>query len=673
MGLYSAFATTVRPVMAYIFAVALLAGIIILAFWGKRAIEEKKEKNNLLSKQGKLKSLVYEWLGDKQKLLWMGIAVVILFWMPYLFRADNIHVRIFDNLDCHIPQTKVLAESGKAFSLDPDTKLDNFIDGLPLSGVDSGYNVLTWLFMLLPPLLAYAVNDLLVRLAALFGMVLLLRHHIFKAEINDRYFLIVGAASCFALLPFYPAGGVSVAGIPMLLYAFLNLLEINSVDSPKTLPKPKSKQKLLEVQEPFLEKVPGGRRPTWRRTDLLIIVFFPFYSKLALAGFFITVGLFIIWVVDIIRKRKINYYYMVALALLTVTYVFTHYHLVHSFLDANFVSFREEIRAMTIGTGRALSETVHNFIFDRVNEVGAHHMFVLAAAAAAVWIKIKKKEKDWFLTGLVVLALFNAFLWGFKYWEGTISFREKYQVLNAFDFSRFYWLNPFLWYLIFALSLFIISRVKFGKIIASLFIVGQLLYMFVNYNWEYRHMLGVQGSFAGSRSTYSLTFREFFSPGLFKQIDQHIDRPKSEYRVVSLGLHPGVSQYNGFYTLDIYTDIYPLSYKHAFRKIMEKELAKNPEMARGFDSNAKRCFLMVSELHGNKAVRGMMFTRGITKYDQHLSIKHLELNTEALKALGGEYIISAVEIRNAKENRLILDGIFKSNDSPWKIFLYRAK
>lgn len=70
------------------------------------------------------------------------------------------------------------------------------------------------------------------------------------------------------------------------------------------------------------------------------------------------------------------------------------------------------------------------------------------------------------------------------------------------------------------------------------------------------------------------TFREFYASEQFKEIKEYIGRPQDSYRVASIGLHPSIAQYNGFYTLDTYNNLYPLSYKYEFRKIIEKELEK---------------------------------------------------------------------------------------------------
>ncbi len=194
---------------------------------------------------------------DSKKLVLLAFVIIFLFWGVYLFQGQDSHLKIFDNLDCHLPQSKVLAESGKAFSLDPDASLDNFINGLPLSGLDSGYNVFTWLLMLFTPFHAYIINDLLIRLVAFIGMVLLLKKYFIFSDEKKEQFIVVGTSLCFSLLPFYPAGGLSISGLPLLLFSYMNI-----------------------------------QRRVERVSDYLILLFFPFYSELALAGVFIVIVFF---------------------------------------------------------------------------------------------------------------------------------------------------------------------------------------------------------------------------------------------------------------------------------------------------------------------------------------------------------------------------------------------
>ena len=241
------------------------------------------------------------------------------------------------------------------------------------------------------------------------------------------------------------------------------------------------------------------------------------------------------------------------------------------------------------------------------------------------------------------------------------------QFLNALNLARFYWLNPVPWGIIFALSLLIIAKIKYGKTLVSLLVIGQVLFIFTAYNPEYRYRLGL-----GNPLHSTLTYKQFYSEKLFKEIDHYIGKPRENYRAVSIGIHPGIAQYNGFYTLDVFSNIYSLEYKHRFMKIIEKELEKNASLKKGFHLNAKRCYVLVSRLHAEKATRGLAYSRGITKKESHLRIENLALNTAALREMGGEYIFSAVEIVDPQKNNLKFEKVFERRESPWRIYLYRV-
>ena len=156
--------------------------------------------------------------------------------------------------------------------------------------------------------------------------------------------------------------------------------------------------------------------------------------------------------------------------------------------------------------------------------------------------------------------------------------------------------------------------------------------------------------------------KEFYDVELFSEIKEHIGLPQDEYRVASIGLHPAIAQYNGFYTLDSYNNFYPLTYKYQFRKIIEKELAKNKEIRTYFDEWGGRCYLFTAELG-----KHYMFKKSSKK-----KLKTIQLQTDVFKEMGGRYIFSAVPIINEDENKLRLEKEFTTKKSVWKIYLYRV-
>lgn len=621
----------------YFFAVILLAGAIGLVL--KKILSFPVINRYISSLKDELKPLISRFHSqlvsrsyDSRKVI-LGIALIIIFLAlaPYIFTGQDTHVKIFDNLDAWFPQQVIMAESGKAFSMNPDTTIEQYMNGLPLSGFfGTGFNIITLLLMVFPPFAVYALNLFIMAFTAFFGMYLLLKRFIIKEE--AYHWVVVGAALCYSLLPFYPPSGLSIAGLPLLVYCFL--------------------------------KIKTNETGIWHYAFIFL---FPFYSLLPHAGMFILIYLGIIFLFHLIKEREFHLRYFLSLIVMVIGYCLSHFHIIYSLLDPNFISYRTEIKVIPIATAVCWRQTFDYFVSDITNLYTGQQLFVILGVAIVfiimVFHKVKETGKVFSLTLLIFL---NALLWGFKYWEGLHAFRLKYQLLNALNLSRFFWLNPFLWYILFGLSLFIIARIKFGKPIVLFLILAQVFFMFSSYNWEYRYRLTGK-----MQLSTSLTYRQFYSEALFEEIEKFINKPQKDYRIVCLGIHPGIANYNGFYTLDVYSNIYPLEHKHNFRRIIEKEIEKSDDLKRAFDDNAKRCYLLTSELHKN-ALRGLTFSRGITKNDQRLKLKNLQLNTPAFKQMGGRYIFSAVEILNYAENDLAYEKRFVRDDSPWSIYLYRA-
>jgi len=133
----------------------------------------------------------------------------------------------------------------------------------------------------------------------------LLRRHLVLGE--QHRIIQAGSALCFALLPFWPLGGLSVAGIPLVLYAFLNI-----------------------------------REGAYAWHHWLILLLFPFYSLLVISGFFLLLSLGLLWLWDLTRRRAATAT-LLALLLLSAGYLFTHYRLFLNFLvEEAFISHRVE-------------------------------------------------------------------------------------------------------------------------------------------------------------------------------------------------------------------------------------------------------------------------------------------------------------------------------------------
>ena len=267
----------------------------------------------------------------------------------------------------------------------------------------------------------------------------------------------------------------------------------------------------------------------------------------------------------------------------------------------------------------------------------------------------------------------------FYYWKGLIPLKLAFPILSSFNFQRIHWLQPFLWFLVFAASLSIILSSKYGKILTYGFIILHFFYICNNglhegfYNeLKTNYKMILDNTVRENKDVIS--YRAFISKDLFKEIKEFINKPQNQYRIASIGIHPSVSQFNGFYTIDSYQNNYLLSYKHKFRKIIEKELDKNARWQKAFDYWGNRCYLMVNELTRRyskpyKRDEDFESIKDIVDY----KISNLELNIQAFQDLNGSYIFSIYEIMNAEENDLMLLKVFEDNESVWRIFLYQVK
>jgi Protein of unknown function (DUF6044) len=185
-----------------------------------------------------------------------------------------------------------------------------------------------------------------------------------------------------------------------------------------------------------------------------------------------------------------------------------------------------------------------------------------------------------------------------------------------------------------------------------------LLTLFLNKEWR----INTQSLLGLPKPADAPPYRAFFAEDQFRKIKAALPGSPSDYRVVSIGMHPIVAQQNGFYTLDSYQNNYPLAYKHQFRQIMASEWAK-PEAARirpYFDAYGNRCYIFPAELGMNCL---------IGKADKQV-VLDLRFNSAAFRQMGGRYVFSAVEIKKAASLGWRQIGVFDDAESYWRIWVY---
>jgi Protein of unknown function (DUF6044) len=550
---------------------------------------------------------------NELKLLYISIAIILLYLSPLFILGENAHIRVHDNLDSNLAWYKVLEDSGQLFG-GVNSTIPQIINGLPRNALGTEFSGIVWLHTIFPTMIAYALSQSITRFFAFLGMFLLLKKHFLSEK---KYALITtGTALAFALTPVWPSGMLSTLGMPLALWAFLNIRK--------------------------------GEKG-WK--NYLVLALLPLYSSFVLGFFFFLFAIGIFWLTDLVRGKGWNWHFLLSIAFMTSVFLLVEYRLVYSFIFDDDPNTRDEYFHARLPFWWVTRLTFKNFVLGHTHVMTVHGLFILLVTILAliliIWKRLWKDEKVF-----VFLLLFNFALsawYAFWFYKGWLPLTERFHFLDTFNFARFHFLRPLVIYMGFALGLKIIwDYHKTLKNTIPYFIMGQVVLLCL-FNDEiiYRK---------------KPTVKEFYAQELFQDIEKYIDRPLDSYRIASIGIHPAIAQYNGFYTLDTYNNFYPLSYKYAFREIMDKELEKNKQLRTYYDEWGGRCYIFTDQLG-----KHYMF-----KKNSKETLKNLHLDMEPFKQLGGEYIFSALPIQNASEIKLKLEKVFESKTAAWKIYLYKA-
>lgn len=555
-----------------------------------------------------------QWSVEKQH-IFLATILLILFVSPLFILGESAHIRIHDNLDSNIAWYKTLKNSGTLFGNINDV-VPQVINGLPRNAYGTEFSGIQWLHAIFPSMLAYALSQTITRVFAFIGMYKLLVDHFIPTK--DAYLIRVWVSLAFALTPFWPSGMLSTLGMPLALWAFLHIR--------------------------------NGKNtyPVW-----LTIILLPFYSSFVLGFFFFLFAVGVLWVRDLFIKKRMNWAFLGSIICMTMIYLAVEYRLVYSLLFPDEPTSRNEFVSSILGLRRTIRLVFKNYIIGHTHVLALHTLVILPLSFIAL-IMLRGEKKSKYVKDFIYLFVLNILLsvwyafWFFKGWE---PLKEQFQLLNTFNFARFHFLRPMVIYLMFATGCYLLwQKGKIGQTFVKLCLLVQMVVVITS-NEEI--VYSVYGS---------PNFKEFYAEKQFKKIAEYIGKPKEDYRVASIGLHPAISQYNGFYTIDTYNNFYPLRYKHQFRSIIAKELDKSPRLKRYFNQWGGRCYIFVAEL-------GKKYDY---EKDSNKEINNLQLNTKMFKKMGGKYIFSAVPINNATQNGMKLMNTFDDQQSAWKIYLYEV-
>jgi hypothetical protein len=549
---------------------------------------------------------------------YLGFGILLIPYIIWFILGENSYVLIHDNLDSEFVFIQHLLKSGDLFGFNLNSEITPVMNGIDRTFFRSGINFTFLIFSIFPPIIAYIFHHMLVHLIGYAGMFLLIKRYLIKQ--ND--FVVMLISLCFGFLSYYHIQyGISISGQPILLFAFLNLL--------------------------------NGNRNLY---NWLIIGVFPFFSFLPVTLPFFLPLLVLVGLINFYQTRVFPKSFLLGIVVICSLNMLVEYNLIYTTLFGDNISHRTDWKRLLI-TGQP---TLNSFISVVKDGFRTHYHTgilsgypVLYSLFIGILFRIKiSKEIIILLILLLLILIWSALNTTILYYLG-----DYFEILKVFQFDRFYFMAPFLWLLLLATILkeynYKIPMQKYAAIIFVFLMARDIVKENVEMNKNFKIISSV--------SIDESTFAQFYDEEIFNEISAYVGMNNiKKYNFISIGFYPNIAQYNGFRTLDSYQNNYSLSYKNEFRKIIKGELEKDSTLQKYFDYWGSRCYAFSSEL-GNKYT--------YRKYAQ-AQIMHLDFDLDQVKKMEGKYILSAVPIEDSSIVGLNYLRSFTTEESYWMLFLY---
>lgn len=562
-----------------------------------------------------------------------GLCAVAFMLVPYVILGHDAAIVYHDQLD-----GELIAYILRAKHMFDGNMIPEFMGGVYKTALTPPAPAAVLLFRIFSAYTALVILQLAGSIVGYLGMYALSRY------VTGNTVIAVAVGVIFAYLPFLPVYGLSQYGIPMLIFLIVRM---------------------------------NDRRDTGSTAAALVYgVIYALNSSLVLTGFGVLVSV-AVWLLFASALNKKAFGRMVSVWFgMLLTYAAENMSLIMQTLGFSdtFTSHKTEYAL--------IADTYLSGFKDAVIDGGQHsedfHKYFLWLLAAEVlcgiifFVKKNTGDRKAYYVMCICVAVNVVYSAAAAVWNGRIGveLRENVGVLGAFQLDRFMWIAPTLWYLAFGcgLSLLIsagdslrkkriVRLISCGVSAVILGVCGMNVLKAGNIKPNLQKLI--------NPSYEVISFKDYYAEGVMEQIEGFIyettGKTTDEYRVASLGIDPAAALYHGFYCIDGYSNNYSLEYKHDFRKIIALELDKSEYLTAYFDEWGNRCYLFSAECPGYYMIEKGSFY-----------FQDWEIDTEAFKSMGGEYIISAAYIADAERCglKLLREEPFETEDSYYRVYLY---
>ncbi len=551
----------------------------------------------------------------------------------FLVFGESSIIAVHDNMDLFVAQFQMMKNTDTFFAHGVDVP---FLGGISRDNLPSEFSLYTMLYMLLPSYYAYVTGYLLKIVIAVFSGVLLAKDFC-KGQYETYKPIIYVSGFAYGILNVFPAFGIPFASIPLVVF--------------------------------LLRKI--YKNPSWKWYIALFL--YPLLSYFSYFGLFILAYITVAFIWLWIKDKKFPSSLFLAIIILSAGYIACEYRLFGVMLFGDTETIRSTMVVGSYTAGQIMATMWEGFCKGMFHAESLHTYLVLPVCliyfvCLNVTYLRTKNFKGIFSDSynlLMLILVFNSFVYGIYYWE---AFRRLIETilppLTGWQFNRTIFFSPFVWYAAFFMVLKRLYDVKgnIGRYAANvLSVAAVLLIVFTGtrYNDFYHTSVAKAYDILKGKESDTLSYGEFYSTKLFEKAKSDLDY-QGEWSA-AYGFHPAVLEYNGIATLDGYLGFYEQSYKEEFRKVIAPALDRMPATASYYDTWGARAYLYSgTDLTIVQAVRNYQ----VTDHD-------IYIDTEAFRNLDGKYIFSRIELANAQEAGLALAGVYEEESSPYVLYVYQ--
>ncbi len=611
------------------------------------------------------------------KWLWQIISFIAIsiYLGPLILFGENINMLIYDNLDSNVVWLKILAESGMIFAQN-DTIIPNMMNGLPRLSYGSEFNVLLWLYYFFSPITAYTINEVLIHTIAFFSMFLLINSYVVPNHLHYRHTIVYFTSLVFALQPFWPSAGLSIAALPLMTYIFINIYRNHAT-----------------------------------KLDWFLLFLFPVYTSFILVYAFYLGFIVLFIIINTIYNKEFHKQFFIAFLTLLSIYFLVEYRLILSMIFHNeFISHRTEFNVFF--TEPFISATRKFYLFflngHETHLRGTQIPLILPFVLFAMLLQLFKRRLTaneslviitlfaisiilniWndilgsiysipliilFSIGYMIFnkslstlnltmitIIFISAIYGYSFYEGFNFILEWFPLFQSLSLARGSFIQPLFWGILISLGGVVVYKKLHFQVLFLVVILGIQLYISSLYSWykidKYKDLS---------------SFQNYYAPELFEKLKKDIPEDLKDIHFVSYGIEPAVALYNGLYTVDGYSTNYPLSYKSAFQKVNIYE-TNDLFTTNGTLNNWESKIYTADKIFDDWGSKLYILSiqSSLSDYKKGLTIYKLNFNENTLLDLGTDYLISSYILSNPEERKLTLCKKYAGEINSWDIYLYR--